>query len=203
MTQYEMTEALAAKMNISLEDAKNALEANGWNTLTATYQLEQESFRRKQELNAYAASGEAAAVQVAPREDQSAAEEIAADRTEADAPKAAGAAEETRSARSVRHCRGKGLRRLADHGRRLVACGNRNRFEVRRGDEQVLSMPVTALVLLLLFAFWVCLPLLVIGLFAGFRYSFGGRELGRGDINGALDRAADAADRVRHGVAGA
>ena len=33
--------------------------------------------------------------------------------------------------------------------------------------------------LLLIFAFWVCVPLMIIGLFAGFRYSFSGAELGR------------------------
>ena len=56
MTEYEMTEQLAAKMNISLEEAKAALEAGNWNTLTATHLLEQEKFRRMQELNAVAAS---------------------------------------------------------------------------------------------------------------------------------------------------
>ncbi len=82
--------------------------------------------------------------------------------------------------------------------KRLFTMGSRNRFEVRRkgADEPVLEMPVIALVLLLLFAFWVCVPLLVIGLFAGFHYSFSGAELGREDINHAMDKAAEAADRV-------
>ena len=146
-----MTEALAAKMHVTLEEAMTALQAAGWNTLTATHLLEQEAFRRRQELNEAAMGGEAAAVQAAPEEaDQPAAQEIAADEPASEEP----AAEEAKSSKSARRCRGKGLRNLADHARRLVACGNRNRFEVRKGDEQVLSMPVTALVLLLLFAFW-------------------------------------------------
>ena len=67
----------------------------------------------------------------------------------------------------------------------------------RKGrDEVVLDLPVTAMVLLLLFAFWVCVPLLIIGLFAGFRYAFSGAELGRESINKAMDKAAAAADRV-------
>ena len=82
--------------------------------------------------------------------------------------------------------------------RKLVALGNRNRFEVRRKGEDslVLDMPVTVMVLLLLLAFWVCVPLLVIGLFAGFHYSFSGAELGREGINHAMDKAAEAADKV-------
>ena len=82
--------------------------------------------------------------------------------------------------------------------RKLIAIGNRNRFEVRRknSEEIVLDMPMTAMVLLLIFAFWVCVPLLVIGLFAGFRYSFSGAELGRESINSAMDKASEAADKV-------
>ena len=37
----------------------------------------------------------------------------------------------------------------------------------------------------------------MIGLFAGFRYSFIGEELGRESINQAMDKAAEAADRVK------
>ena len=90
------------------------------------------------------------------------------------------------------------LRRLGQMVKRLFDVGNRNRFEVRRKDseELVLDMPTTAMVLLLIFAFWVCVPLLVIGLFGGFRYSFSGAELGRESINRAMDKAAEAADKV-------
>ena len=81
---------------------------------------------------------------------------------------------------------------------RLLAAGNRNRFEMRRknSDEVLLDMPVTVLVILLLLAFWVCVPVLIIGLFAGMRYSFSGRELGRVGIKRAMNKAGDAADRV-------
>lgn len=90
------------------------------------------------------------------------------------------------------------LHRAGQVIKRLFDIGNRNRFEVRRrnSDEIVLDMPTTAMVLLLIFAFWVCVPLLVIGLFGGYRYSFSGAELGRESINSAMDKAADAADKV-------
>ena len=90
------------------------------------------------------------------------------------------------------------LPRIGAMIKKLFDVGNRNRFEVRRrdADEIVLELPTTVMVLLLVFAFWVCVPLLVIGLFAGFRYSFSGAELGRESINNAMDKAADAADKV-------
>ena len=86
--------------------------------------------------------------------------------------------------------------------RSLFNMGNRNRFEVRKGDEVLLEMPVLVLALLLLFAFWVCVPLLVIGLFAGFHYSFSGAELGRESVNNAMDKAAEVAEKVKEEVKG-
>ncbi len=84
--------------------------------------------------------------------------------------------------------------------RDLFNLGNRNRFEVRKDDKLLLEVPVTVLVLLLIFAFWVCIPLLVIGLFAGCRYSFSGAELGRDSVNNAMDKAAEAVERVKEEV---
>ena len=94
------------------------------------------------------------------------------------------------------------LRKIGNAIAKLIACGNRNRLEVRRKDRMVLELPVTALVLLLLLAFWVCVPLLVIGLFTGFRYSFSGPELGRDAVNNAMDKAAAAAEKVKAEVVG-
>ena len=195
MTQNEMMEMLAKKCNVTLEEAKAALESADWNTLTATHLLEQEKFRRAQELNEVAAAGEAMAAQFAPEAD--ATEEAPSD---AQAETAEKVETEARS-KSEKHLNGKALRNLGDHIRRLVACGNRNRFVVRKGDEQLLEMPVTALAILMLCAFWVCVPLLVIGLFAGCRYSFSGKELGRESINSALGKAADAADSMKRAAA--
>ena len=90
-----------------------------------------------------------------------------------------------------------GLGRLV---RDALNLGNRNRFEVRTGDAVVLELPVTVLVLLLIFAFWVCIPLLVIGLFANYRYTFSGAELGRDSVNHAMDKAAEAVEKVKEEV---
>ncbi len=208
MTQYEMTEQLAVKCGVSVEEAMTALEASGWNTLTATHLLEQEKFRRMQELNAFAESGTvtavqggtAAAVQAAPEE--AAAPEAACAETPDEAQTVVvEVIEEARQKEARKQCKSQGLKNLGAHLRRLLACGNRNRFIARKGEEQLLAMPVTALVLLMLCAFWVCVPLLVIGLFAGCRYGFEGKELGREDINRALGKAADAADHVKQTVA--
>lgn len=195
MTQFEMTEKLSEKCDVTLEEAKAALEAGEWNTLTATHLLEQEKFRRMQALAEVASSGEAMAVQYAPEE--GAADEAAAEAWTETADKA----EAADRAEARKHSRHRGAKGLGNAVRRAVACGNRNRFEVRKGGATILEAPVTALALGLVFAFWVCVPLMVIGLFTGCRYSFSGKELGRDSINSALTRAAFAADRVKESVA--
>jgi len=164
MTQYEMTERLSEKMNITLEEAKAALESSDWNLLTATHQLEQERFRRMQELNEVAS---ACAAQAAPEA------EAAEGETAGDAGATAEAIGEDAPASGAGR-RGRGLKNLGSHLRRLLACGNRNRFAIERGGEQLLEMPVTVLALLLLFSFGTCALLLVIGLFAGCHYSVSG-----------------------------
>ena len=164
MTNYEMTEKLSEKMGVTMEEAKEALEACGWDMLDAALLLEKE----------HGIDGSAYST------------------------KQAGPAAEA-PARCERESVFARLWRLV---KRLFQLGNSNRFEVRRkdSDELALDMPVTAMVLLLFFAFWVSMPLLVIGLFAGFRYSFSGAELGRQGINNAMERAGEAADRVMDNI---
>ena len=200
MTQYEMAEKLSEKCNVTLEKARNTLEAGDWNMLTATHLLEQEQFRKMQELNEVASDCGGMAVQYAT-EEEAATEEITEDAQAAEAEEIIQdvQTDEPVHTEPAKHRRNhRGLKRVI---RRIVAFGNRNRLVVRRGSETLMRLPVTVLALLLLCACWVCVPLLVIGLFAGCRYGFDGKELGRRYINGALDKAAGVAEQVKKAVA--
>ena len=174
MAHYEMAEKLSEKMGVSLEKATAALEACDWELLDAALMLEKELGQTQQQAW-----------------------------TSCDT-----AAEDKDAGQTARERRRGVVEGLGSMIRDLFNLGNRNRFEVRReasplgrrGDELLLEVPVTVLVLLLIFAFWVCLPLLVIGLFAGCRYSFSGAELGRESVNNAMDKAAEAVERVKEEV---
>ena len=174
MTHYEMAEKLSEKMGVSLEKATAALEACDWEMLDAALMLEKENGQTGQQAW-----------------------------TSCDT-----SAEENNAGYEARERRRGVVEGLGGLLRDLFNLGSRNRFEVRRGasplgrkdDEVLLEVPVTVLVLLLIFAFWVCIPLLVIGLFAGCRYSFSGAELGRESVNNAMDKAAEAVERVKEEV---
>ena len=158
--RFDLVEQLARKMCISLEDARNALEAADWNMLTATHMLEQEAFCRKQALN-------------------DAAEHCAVNDNAAQASATAGKAatfgKDTRDSAAAKKKatakQKKWFSNLCDHLRRLLTYGNRNRFTIFKDGEQLLEMPVTALALLLLFSFGTCALLMLVGLFAGCRYN--------------------------------
>ena len=87
--------------------------------------------------------------------------------------------------------------RLGRTVKRLVRTGNANQFIITKDGREVLSLPVTAFVVILLFTFWFSLIALAVGLFCGLHYSFRGPNLGKQAINDAMERAADMAESVR------
>lgn len=83
---------------------------------------------------------------------------------------------------------------------RMIAKGNENLFEVRRNGKYVIAVPITILALFLFFAFWFIVPLVVIGLFFGYRYTFKGPDLDKTDVNRVMGTAADAAENFKKEV---
>ncbi|HIR85151.1 MAG TPA: ubiquitin [Candidatus Galloscillospira excrementavium] len=79
-----------------------------------------------------------------------------------------------------------------------------NRLEIWRKGEQMTSLPVAVVIILAVVAFWITLPLLIIGLFLGCRYRFSGPELGRESVNEVMDGVGatvdDMVDRVKDEV---
>jgi len=85
---------------------------------------------------------------------------------------------------------------------KVIHKGNSNGFRVLKDNEKIMVIPLTAMVLLLIFAFWIIIPLLIIGLFFGYRYRFEGPDLGKPSVNKAMDSVANAADNFKNDVAG-
>lgn len=75
--------------------------------------------------------------------------------------------------------------------------GNSNCIEMFRNGEKKIGMPVTAFVVLLIFCFWVIIPLMIVGLFLGCRYYFSGPQLGKDSVNNVMDKATDLADNIK------
>ena len=176
MATLEQVEKLRERANVSYDEAKAALDATNGDLLEALIYLEKQGKVKAPEGNGYYSS-EGAAPQDAAGQDRQA-------RREAERGSSFGDL----------------LKRFGRFCLRLLRKGNTNTLEVMKGDESKASIPVTVLVLLLIFAFWVTLPLMIIGLFFGLRYRFQGPDLGRESVNRAMDGVADAADDLKRSV---
>jgi len=87
-------------------------------------------------------------------------------------------------------------------GRQIAAGINRlNQYFVvfTRKGEALFELPLIVLLLMLIFGFWVTLPLLIVGLFFGFKYSLRGAA-GVEAVNRVMDKASEVADNIVHEV---
>ncbi len=86
-----------------------------------------------------------------------------------------------------------GLQKLWNFICLLFKKGNANFFSIYRHQDEVVTMPVTVLLLLVILGWPLSMILLVIGLFCGLRYKFSGPDLGdQNGLNKAMDSAANA-----------
>ncbi|MCI8477769.1 MAG: ubiquitin [Oscillospiraceae bacterium] len=86
--------------------------------------------------------------------------------------------------------------------RNLICHSTENQLEVWRKGARMTSVPILILVILVVIAFWITVPLLILGLFCGCRYRFTGPDLGREDLNNMMGTVTktvgDMVDYVKH-----
>ena len=74
--------------------------------------------------------------------------------------------------------------------------GNENFFVVTHKSNVIIKIPVWAMIVLLIFTFHVTLPVMLISLFFGVRYSFMG-EADFETVNKAMDKAGEYVDNIK------
>lgn len=176
MATIEQVEKLREKANVTYDEAKAALEACGDDILDAMIYLERQGKVEPPKNNGYYDSRS----QAEPEKESA--------KTENSGNSANGETFSHMLGRFSRWCG------------RLIARGNANMFEVWRNDKIIISVPVTVLALLLFFAFWIVVPLVVIGLFFGCRYMFRGADFEKTGVNRVMDSAANAAENIKKDV---
>lgn len=172
MDQLEKVEKIREKTGVTYEEAKTALEAAGGDVLDALVYLEGKGKIREPEVSVYSSGA---------KEDSSEEFKQAAQKYDD----------------STRETFGDQVKKFMKLCGRLIQKGCENFFIVEKKQEEILTMPVIVLVLLLVFAFWIVLPLMVVGLFCGFRYHFKGAITRSVDVNYACDKAAEAAESIK------
>ncbi|NLD58688.1 MAG: DUF4342 domain-containing protein [Clostridiales bacterium] len=170
MTNYEMVELLRNKANVSYEEAKAALEAANWDLLDAIVLLEREG--RVPESGAEFSTKQ-------PKDDKKDEDDGCSRRRDHRAFK-------------------QGMHRFGDFCRRVLHYGNRNDIVASRNGKEIISLPLTAFVILLFPLFWLIVVLMIVGLFLGVRYTLEGSHPSNEKVNEYIHRAENAADRVKH-----
>ena len=170
MDHIEMVERLRERANVSYEEARAALERSDWDMLDALIELEKQGRVRGGASYDTAGDGKSA-----PRY-------------------------ETVNATASAQGGDSGWKTFCDGAKRLFEKSWKNNFRISRHGETLLVMPILLFLLLIVLCFWVSLPLLIIGLFFGCRYSFQGVDIKDDDLNRVMDKAANAAESVKESI---
>lgn len=169
MDRMEMVEKLQSKADVTYEEARNALEACDWDLLDALVMLEAEGKVRAPEAKTSYSTR--------------------------DCKKAASC--EAR-ARAVRSSAGPTFARIWAWIRDTIRKGNRNQFIISRKGDEIIAMPITLAVLLVVIP-PIGLTTIVIGAFIGIllgvRYSFRGPDI-TDRVNEAVTNAQEKAARA-------
>ena len=83
----------------------------------------------------------------------------------------------------------------------LVDLGNRNYVDISHKGKHVITLSMTVMMIFLLLGFWAIIPLMIVGLFFGFKYHFRGTG-NENEINDLLNKASDAAENVKEQMKG-
>lgn len=166
------------KAGVSLGEARDALEACGYDVLDALVALERRGA---------AAPGQTASCSTAQT-------------PPADDVLAMSAAQSTYEDQTKKVRFEEGLARVTAWLRRALRKLVDVSFVASRRGRKVASIPLLLFIVLLVVFFWVTLPLLVIGLFCEFRYRLEGVGAVTIDVNEWSERASDGVDALKKDV---
>ena len=71
-------------------------------------------------------------------------------------------------------------------------------FVASKDGQQKLKFPLLVLILLICFAFWIVIPVMIIGLFCDFKYRFEGVDEVNVNVNDLCDRASNTCNNIKN-----
>ena len=172
--RFENVEKLRERANVTYEEARQALDECGGDLLDAMIYLENQG-----KVNAPSGGGRYSSATGGYQHRES--------------PKGAQYHAQHNNGESFKRAMGS----FGNFVKKLLHLGNTNVLEVWRRDDHMVTLPLTVVVLLLIFCFPVVVPLMVVGLFFGFHYRFKGKELEKTGVNKAMDTASETAENIK------
>ena len=170
MDNLEKVEKLRERANVSYEEAKAALEESDWDLLDAMVKLEKSGKTAGPRQSDFRTSAETQEDYVAVKD-------------------------------KVMEQQNKKVhvgRTLGDVFRSFFRVCRDNALCVNRAGEQVFRLPLIAMLVILLFTWKILIPVMIIALFFGFRYSFEGKDELK-DANKFMDTAGNVVESFKEG----
>ena len=181
MDNFEKIEQLVNKAGCSYEDAKAALEGNGWDMIDAIIRLERDG-KIKKESAAYTAK---------PAQEAEIVSEVTVDSTGSRSGNNGDTGNAGKSEKASKEKKGLWARfKSIMKDNRLVI--------IKSNGQQLADLPIWIPVLALICFFWATLILAVIAMVFGCRFHFEGADLGKININDTMDKATDYAEKVKN-----
>ncbi len=174
MDKLEKVEKIREKTGVSYDDARSALEACEYDVLDAIVYLEKLGKINGTKTASYSTNSEIAS-----------SDEFAK-------------AQQTYNEDCQKKTFGQAVDKFFSWCGKIIKKSVETKFIVLHHNEQAAEIPVLALVLLMVIAFWVTIPLLIIGLFFDFKYHFRGVGKVTIDLNDMCDKAADACGSIKN-----
>jgi hypothetical protein len=175
MENFEKVEKLREKTGVSYEDAKKVLEQSNYDMLDAIIELERQGKVAEPKEGTYTAGASKEMENVKKFE-------IAQKQYEKDC-----------SGSGVKE----GFKKLGSFIKMLFDKSLEIHFCVSKDGQKIAAVPVLVLIFLIML-FWVTLPVIIIGLFFGFTYSFSGVDKVIVDVNDVCDKAAQTAENIKN-----
>lgn len=178
--KMEYVEKLREKTGVTYEEARNALEACGWNMLDAVVYLEKLGKVRAPSSSSYYTKPPEDSKYVQQYNDYTNSQNAANKKTFSD------------------H-----MNDFFKWCAEIFRKGNENYVCIEKRVNPPIKIPITVFVILLIVAFWAVVVLMVAGLFLGFRYSIQGKDVknsGIDEVNEFMDKAADKATDIKEDI---
>lgn len=211
MTSYEMVEKLSEKKGITLAQAKEILEKCNWDVLDAMIYLENNPINNAQQsvsgnptqttvnLNKeqQANTENAQPVGGIPNSNCGAQGSYSTPQGSANAQQTYTVPEGSQYQSSAGASFSEMLGRFFGFIGKIVTKGMENTVVISKNDKPVANIPIIVMVLLLCLAFWIVVPVMVVGLFVNFRYSFSGPSICKEKANEVMNKASKATQKIK------
>lgn len=160
MENLKLVEKLKDKANISYEEAKEILEANNWDILDAIIYLEEKGKMKRPSTSTFYTNENK--------------DTYSNDYNIVIYDKKEG----KRSSRKTN-----GFEGIFEALCRIIDTCNNIFFEISKDGRMFLKIPITVLILLLMFTFWIVIPLIIVGLFFDIEFSVSSKRVNTEKVN--------------------